>query len=160
MTKYQNKKGKTKWKWNETGKGVVSAAKKAANTSWELADAEDQKALNKINKNDKLSITNINLEAFRDASVPLYQKYEGFVNGGFGTLNQIRALTGVKNGTQWPLETYHMVDCRPITLGRQFFGFLQACPGMKMDKLASLILKAGKTKCGAYIISKTYYGRR
>ena len=53
-----------------------------------------------------------------------------------------------------------MVDCRPITLGRQFFGFLQACPGMKMDKLASLILKAGKTKCGAYIISKTYYGRR
>ncbi len=99
MTKYQNKKGKTKWKWNETGKGVVSAAKKAANTSWELADAEDQKALNKINKNDKLSITNINLEAFRDASVPLYQKYEGFVNGGFGTLNQIRALTGVKNGT-------------------------------------------------------------
>jgi len=99
MTKYTTKKGKTKWKWNETGKKVTAAARKAEKESWKLAAANDQKAWDKINKSKKLSVTKIDLKAFREASVPLYQKYEGFVNGGFGTLNQVRALTGVQAGS-------------------------------------------------------------
>jgi TRAP-type C4-dicarboxylate transport system substrate-binding protein len=99
MTKYVNKKGKTKWKWNDLGKEIAKAAKKAAKTSFDGAAANDKKAWEKINKSKKLSVTKIDLGAFREASVPLYHKYEGFVNGGFGTMNQIRKIAGTNAGS-------------------------------------------------------------
>lgn len=99
MTKYKNKKGKTKWKWNETGKKVVAAAKKAAKQSWSAAAKEDKKAWEAINKSKTLTVQKIDLKAFREASVPLYHKYEGFVNGGFGTLNQFRKISGASAGS-------------------------------------------------------------
>ena len=99
MTKYVNKKGKTKWKWNDLGKEIAKAAKKAGKASFAGAVANDKKAWEKINKSKKLSVTKIDLGAFREASVPLYHKYEGFVNGGFGTMNQIRKIAGTNAGS-------------------------------------------------------------
>jgi TRAP-type C4-dicarboxylate transport system substrate-binding protein len=99
MTKKTTKKGKVKWKYNELGKKVIAAAKKAAKKSAKQAAANDKKAWVAIKKAGKTKVTNIDLKAFREASVPLYQHYESRVNGGFGTMNQVRAITGVNAGS-------------------------------------------------------------
>ncbi len=93
MTKYK-KKGKTKWKWNANGKKLVKAAKKASKLSWTLATKNDQKAWEKIMKKKKIKVMEIDLNAFRKASTKIYQDYETRVNGGFGTLQQMRKITG------------------------------------------------------------------
>ena len=98
MTKYK-KKGKTKWKWNANGKKLAKAAKKASKLSWKLATKNDQKAWAKIMKKKKIKVMKIDLKAFRKASRKIYSDYESKVNGAYGTLQQVRKITGVMAGS-------------------------------------------------------------
>jgi TRAP-type C4-dicarboxylate transport system substrate-binding protein len=98
MTKYK-KKGKTKWKWNANGKKLVKAAKKASKLSWKLATENDQKAWAKIMKKKKIKVMKIDLNAFRKASGKVYRDFETNINGAYGTLKQVRKVTGVMAGS-------------------------------------------------------------
>jgi len=98
MTKYM-KKGKTKWKWSANGKKLTKAAKKASKLSWKLATENDQKAWASIMKKKKIKVMKIDLNAFRKASGKIYSDYESKINGAYGTLQQVRKITGVMAGS-------------------------------------------------------------
>jgi len=98
MTSYM-KKGKKRWKFNENGKKLIKAAKKASKLSWKLATENDQKAWAKIMKKKKIKVQKIDLNAFRKASGKVYRHFEGNVNGAFGTMQQVRKITGVMAGS-------------------------------------------------------------
>ena len=98
MTKVM-KKGKAKWTWNANGKKLLKAAKKASKLSWKLATENDQQAWAKIMKKKKIKVQKIDLNAFRKASGKIYRDYESKINGAFGTLQQVRKITGVMAGS-------------------------------------------------------------
>ena len=98
MTKYM-KKGKAKWKLNKHGKLLAKAAKKASKLSWQLATENDQKAWSSIMSKKKIKVMKVDLNAFRKASGKVYNHFETNINGAFGTLQQVRQITGVMAGS-------------------------------------------------------------